>query len=494
MSEFTAEKLAQLSVQLNLLTEGELSDVWSELGRRNVSPEEFIRVVERRQLLTNYQVERMLKGETRGFFYGHHKVLYLVGTGTFSRVYRCENIDNGEIVAVKVLRSRFSEDENMTQQFFREGEMGRKLRHPNIVPIYEVYSKGLTHYLAMEFVEGRNLREFVKTRKKIAPLEAVKLTSEIAAGLSYAFVHKVCHRDLKMTNVLVSSSGHPKLVDFGLASGGDVHDGDHVNPRTIDYAGLERATGVRKDDMRSDIFFLGCMMYNMLTGRAPLVETKDRTARLSKSRYLEIPPIVSLEPDLPVPVVAVVTKAMEINVDKRYQTPTEMLLDLKNVINRLEGGGSAAASGEAGEEASLRSQLMGLPNADRRSVLVVESDAHAQDVIRNGLKRVGYRVLMTQSPERAFQLFANSDKPAADCVVFSTGDLGLPAVEAFNRFGEDPLTQKIPAVLLLGQNQAKWQPQARLADHRIVVFMPIKLKEFRQALAKLMPPRASAVQ
>ena len=128
--------------------------------------------------------------------------------------------------------------------------------------------------------------------------------------------------------------------------------------------------------------------------------------------------------------------------------------------------------------------------SERRVVMLVESDIQSQDLIRTGLKRAGYRVLVTQSPARVFQLFA--DKPAADCVVFSTAELGLEAVEAFNRFGEDPLTEKTPAVLLLGAKQTRWQPHAQMAEHRVVLTMPIKLKEFRQALARLMPPKTPA--
>ena len=96
---------------------------------------------------------------------------------------------------------------------------------------------------------------------------------DIAAGLSYAFERGICHRDLKMSNVLVSSVGQAMLLDFGLAAAENDDAANSPNPRTIDYAGLERATGVRKDDQRSDIYFLGCIFYHMLTGKPPIVET-----------------------------------------------------------------------------------------------------------------------------------------------------------------------------------------------------------------------------
>ena len=163
--------------------------------------------------------------------------------------------------------------------------------------------KGKCHFLVMEFVEGRNLREFVKIRKKLDPVEATRLMIGITDGLRYAFEHGLTHRDLKMSNVLVSSRGEAKIVDFGLASMDETLTDDALadlpNTRTIDYAALERATGVRKDDTRSDIYFLGCIYYNMLAGQPPLAETRDRVQRLSKQRFLDVVPIQKADPSIP---------------------------------------------------------------------------------------------------------------------------------------------------------------------------------------------------
>ena len=181
------------------------------------------------------------------------------------------------------------------------------------MPIYEVVSDSENHFLVMEFVEGRNLREFVKIRKKLEPVEATRLMIDITRGLRYAFEHGLTHRDLKMSNVLVST-GQAKLVDFGLAAIDDTLSdellADMPNTRTIDYAALERATGVRKDDTRSDIYFLGCIYYHMLTGQPPLTETRDRLQRLSKQRFLDVVPIRKIEPNVPDSVALVVNKAM----------------------------------------------------------------------------------------------------------------------------------------------------------------------------------------
>ena len=232
-----------------------------------------------------------------------------------------------------MLRSRFSERPDQYNQFVREGKFGCTLRHANIVRIDEVVSHGRMHFFVMEFIEGRNLRDFVKIRKKLHPLEATRLMLDIIEGLRYAFDHGLTHRDLKMSNVLVSSRGQAKLVDFGLASIDETLSDDELdrlpNPRTIDYAALERATGVRKDDTRSDIYFLGCIYYNMLTGMPPLPETRDRIQRLSKQRFMDVVPIRKADPTIPHCVSMVVSKAMQLDPARRYQNPSVMLNDLE---------------------------------------------------------------------------------------------------------------------------------------------------------------------
>ena len=356
----TAEQVAQRAFDLGLLDERQLRDVWGSFGSHNVPLEDFLQTLVRREFLTNYQVERLMKGDRTGFFFGEYKVLYLVGSGTFARVYRAVHRRTGQIVAVKVLRNRYSENRAQAGLFVREGRVGCVLRHPNIVPIYEVVSEGKNHFLVMEFIEGRNLREFVRIRKKLDPLEATQMMIGITDGLRYAFeTARLTHRDLKMSNVLVSSRGEAKLVDFGLASMDETLTDDALadlpNTRTVDYAALERATGVRRDDVRSDIYFLGCIYYNMLTGQPPLSETRDRLQRLSKQRFLDVVPIQKADPSLPSSVILVVNKAMMLDPEGRYQTPAAMLADLRTAAKRLAEGQPSStdetAEGDADSQA-----------------------------------------------------------------------------------------------------------------------------------------------
>ena len=496
----TAEQLAQRALDVNIVDDGQLQSVWGELGSTTAPLEDFQQCLMRRGLLTQYQLERLMSGQRSGFWYGDYKVLYCVGAGTFARVYRAAHKQTGKMYAVKVLRSRYSNpkaidpktgktNKPIIELFRREGELGLPLKHPNIVEIHELYSHGLMHYLVMEFIEGRNLREFYRARRRFDPLEAAHIMEGVMAGLNYALQQGVTHRDLKLSNILLSSDGEPKLVDFGLAglrSEEAEEAAETISRRTVDYAGLERATGVRKDDPRTDIFFAGCIFYQMLTGEPALAESKDR-AQAGKARYsTEIRPIMTLAPKLPLPLAMVVNKAMEFDPEKRYQTPSDMLVDLKLAIKRvktaMEGGRVAGAELESSEGHDASGQP--------RKLMIVESDVKMQDTLREQFKRNGYRVLVSSDPQRVMSRFFD-DQQAADLVLFTTSNNGRSALDVFNRFGQESPTRDIPAVLLLDQHHGDWAEEAAVADHRIVAKMPIKMRELRELLVEVTEKKVS---
>jgi serine/threonine-protein kinase len=260
---------------------------------------------------------------------------------------------------------------------------------------------------------------------------------------------------------------------------------------------LERVTGVRKDDTRSDIYFLGCIYYHMLTGQPPLKRTRDRTHRLSRTRFVRVKPIRKVEPGIPDSVALVVNKAMMLDPTRRYQTPGYMLADLKIAARRLQEQAQATArrdtevaGGLAGGMADGNGSAY-VPPEERPSVMVVESNAVMQDVFRTGFKRAGYRVLLTGDPARAFDRF-RENASTAECVVINAQQLGESAVETFNHFGNDSNTSFVPAVLLLDENQFRFKKLAQTAEHRIVLPMPITMKQLREALAKLVASKASS--
>ncbi len=483
----TASELADTALDLGLITQRQYQEIWGHFGTHNISPNDLLQFMVRRGLLTNYQVDRLLKGDRTGYFYGDYKVLYLVGSGSFARVFRAVHKDTGQVVAVKVLRRRYSDNAKMASHFVREGELGKTLRHPNIVPVYEACSLGSDHFLVMEFVEGRNLKDFVKIRRRVDPLEATKLMIDVTNGLRYAFERGITHRDLKMTNVLVSSRGQAKLVDFGLAAdeGGEASD-RRRSPRTVEYAALESATGVEKGDPRSDIYFLGCIYYHMLIGRSPLPESRDRMQRLSRRMFVEVLPIQDVDRNIPRCVSVVVNKCMKLDADQRYQTPTEVLFDLGLAKRELsgEGGGERQLAARLEEQQAPAAET----EQSRDTILVVEANTRMQNVFREGLRRSGYRVLITTDPERAFARFREEDTAPASCVIINAQDIGRPAVAIFNRFAEEPITKEVPAILLLDQNQGHLRSDAAADAKHMVLSMPLKMKDLRAAIERLLSP------
>jgi serine/threonine-protein kinase len=495
MPSISPEQLLSRISDAGILDARQIESLWAELGTREVPLELVTGLLLRKELLTNYQLERLLKGERGGYFYGDYKVLYLVGTGTFARVYRAVNRSSGRIVCVKALRKRFRDDKSTCEQFLREGKIGMQLRHPCIVPIYEVLDQP-SPTLIMEFVEGSNLREFQRMRKKLQPLESMRLTVDILSGLVYAFQQGMTHRDLKMSNVLVTSRGRAKLVDFGLAGlqGGAKGDVEETNPRTIDYAALERASNCKNNDPRSDLFFVGVMLYNMLAGASPIGDHKDRLSRLSSGRFHNIKPIQFLEPAVPGRLAAFIMRSLELNADKRYTSAQEMHDDARRILARLEAGDlSEADPHESPAELPKALKLPSDHEGANKTIMVVESKIEMQNVLRDRLKKYGYRVLIFSDPKRAIKRFVDDDRQPADCVMFCAEDLGHSALEAFNEMNNLPATKDVPALFFVDGQQKSLIKAAQLAPHRVLLSTPLKVRELRDALVKLLSPGAEAV-
>ncbi|TWU47633.1 Serine/threonine-protein kinase PrkC [Rubripirellula tenax] len=489
MSDLTPRQFAQRAADLGLADRRSVEQAVNELGVGDHTLDDMIQVMQRNGLVTTLQTEKILKGDRKGYFYGDYKVLYLIGAGTFARVYRAEK--GGEVFAVKVLRKRFRDELRELEQFLREGRMGLRLRHPHIVDILEVVPDVHNPFLVMEFVEGQTLRELVRIRGKLPADLALRLMYEIASGLAYASSLGIAHRDLKLSNVLISSDGKAKLVDFGLAALTDRNNpekmADCPNARAIDYAALERGTGVRKDDPRSDVYFAGNMLYHMLAGVPALTETRDRLQRLNVSRFQEIVPLHERVPDVPGIANQVVQRALEFNPDKRIQSAAALQAEVKKALQILESGATRSNSDNTiSSTDSPDEDEIPTNEGEGYIIMLVESKAALQNAFRERLKARGYRVLVISDPNRALDRFSPDDDPPADCVVFGAAELGSLAVEAYNKFGSDEHTAEIPALLLVDRRQTSLIASARRSPTRKLLPLPLKVRELRIALTQLL--------
>jgi eukaryotic-like serine/threonine-protein kinase len=474
-TKLDSNTFCQQALKLGLINESQmreaLEEARTETGKQDPPLDNLLRVLERRGFMTNWQSGKVLRGDPDGYFVGGYRVLYKIQSGSFGRVFRAEDPRTGRVVAVKVLRRRWSEDQARIDLFIREGRVGLTLKHPNIVEVLAISQDPVSkqYYIAMEFVEGGNLREILQRRKRLTPAESLRILEDCASGLTYAYSRGLTHRDIKLTNILISSHGEAKLVDFGLAHmfAALAKEGEKVE-RTVDYAGLERTTDVKQGDVRSDIYFLGCVGYEMLTGRPPMVMTRDRHARMQRRRFEEVQPLRPGEVEAPPSVYQLIETMMALDPKRRYQTPSQMLDAIKACRREVEGKKATGGPGT-------------------RSLFLVEGDQRLQDAMRDKFKELGYRVFVALDPARALDRFL---QVPYDALLVDAGTVGEEGLLVYDRVLAEARDKNIPcvAVLLLNDDQADWAERvAHLPNAAVLVRRPtVTLKQVHRKLQELL--------
>lgn len=479
-------------LQLKLVDPAQLEDCLTAIQGQMPSVDGLIAEFERRHLLTPYQIAKLKKRETDGLRLGPYKLLYRNASGSFARVFRGCSVDDGRMVGIKMLRQRWAENPRTVNLFRREGELGKRLKHKNIVPIYEVGSDGNQHYLTMEFVEGGNLRELLKIRKKFSADESMRYTMDIAEGLEYALKLGLTHRDMKLTNVLLSAQGVAKLVDFGLAGqdAGLTSNEDEVD-RAVEYATLERSTNAPDNDPRSDLYFLGALVYELLTGVPPYPPTKNIAERKQSSRYRHVRPIRQVDPSLPPAVVAIVDRLMEVHPQSRYQTPTELIEDLRPIVGQRPAAPDRRSSGDMA--AIVETPSTPTPSAPAvPTILCIENRVKQQDSLREYFQKHGYRVLLLRDMERAFKR-VETDPPTGILMMADSLDEDTDALGAYNKaIASCRKTGVAMVVVLAKKHRAVKEQFVDTPECRVLSQHPVTLRNIRVAMEELRPKAASA--
>ncbi|MDX2036094.1 MAG: protein kinase [Isosphaeraceae bacterium] len=500
MTEIDPDTLIQQVVLLGLATKQEALEAKAEAD--DGSTDAISRVLLRRGILTRWQLDRLSKGEASGFFIGGCKILFHIAEGSFARVYRGEKMPGGQTVAIKIMRQRFASDPEAVARFNQEAEAGMRLIHPNIVRTYEYGEDDGRYYMTMEFVEGSNLRDFLRVRGRVAESEALPLLLGLSRALAYSLEHGVTHRDIKGTNILIASNGTAKLVDFGLATvEGDGKGGHGQNQRTVDYSALERTCNSPKGDPRSDIFFLGCVFYQMLTGHLPLpeVETSDPLAKMLKRGINSIKPLHELREAPSAELCSIIERMMKVDLRARYQSMSDVVRDLEAFSDRLAGksefddlflsrdGASSEASLDDEDWSDAVHEPSGEIRIDRtRKVLCVEVQDEIQQAFRKTLSAMGYRVLIVGDAERAVERFREE---SVDAVIFDTDGLGSGAVDAFLEMHSHSADRgrRLDAVVLFAAKRQALAERLPNDDRLIVLHKPVKMKQVQDAIARLLP-------
>ncbi len=283
-----------------------------------------------------------------------YEIIELIGRGGMAYVYKAKDRKLNRYVAVKVLREEYTENEQFIKKFDRESQAAAGLSHPNIVSVYDVGVEGDIYYIIMEYVDGITLKQYLNKKGHLDYKEATRFIIDVAAALKCAHEHKIIHRDIKPHNILLTRDLVPKVADFGIARAITSSTVTMTNQTmgSVHYISPEQARGGFVDE-RSDLYSLGIMYYELLTGQLPFDEENTVTIAIKHIQEDLVPP-KEIMPDIPASVNDVVVKLTHKKPEDRYQNMDELIDDLEKVMVDAN-----AAVGDNGSVVSDETQIIG---------------------------------------------------------------------------------------------------------------------------------------
>ncbi|MBQ9304813.1 Stk1 family PASTA domain-containing Ser/Thr kinase [Butyrivibrio sp.] len=259
-----------------------------------------------------------------------YEVLEKIGTGGMSDVYKAKDHKLNRLVAVKILKQEFSENENFVSKFRVEAQSTAGLMHPNIVNVYDVGDEDGVNYIVMELVDGITLKKYIEKKARLSVKEAVSIAIQVAMGLEAAHNNNIIHRDIKPQNIMISKDGKVKVTDFGIAKAATSNTITSNVMGSVHYTSPEQARG-GYSDAKSDIYSLGITLFEMLTGRVPF--NGDTTVAIAIKHIQEdLPSPADYNDDIPISVEKIVLKCCQKSPDRRYQSAAELITDLKKSL------------------------------------------------------------------------------------------------------------------------------------------------------------------
>lgn len=343
MPKLTAESFLSVLRQSGLVEKDQLKRLIDDLqqaGGNTQDSDAIAAYLIQREVITQWQSDKLQQGKHKGFTLGKYKLLRLLGKGGMSSVYLAEHVLMRRRCAIKVLPIKRVKDSSYLARFHREAQAVASLDHPNIVRAYdidhEIDKDTEIHFLVMEYVNGRSVQDVIKEDGKLSVEDTAEYIRQAALGLEHAHQAGLVHRDVKPGNLLVDTNGVVKLLDLGLARFATT---DEENPLTVthdekvlgtaDYLSPEQALDSHMVDARADIYSLGCTIYYCLTAHPPFVEG-TLAQRLMWHQTKAPPPISVDRPDVPESFTSIVTKMMAKKADDRFQTMADVADALAN--------------------------------------------------------------------------------------------------------------------------------------------------------------------
>jgi len=271
---------------------------------------------------------------------GQYLLLEKIGEGAMGMVFKAEHRETGDIAAVKVLPRSLTIQEEAVKRFIQEATLIEKINHPNVVRHFDVGKDGETHFLVMEFVDGETLEKLVAGMPMV-PTLALEIGKQICLGLENMFNEEVIHRDIKPQNILFSETGEVKIADFGIAR--DVSSDHRLTQEgtglgSLVYSSPEQISG--RGDFRSDMYSLGCTLFELLAGQMPFPKDKPLEWMVER-KFAKPPKITDIYPGLPKHVADFVAKLMNPNPDKRFENYHDLLTVIDKILDNLNSPGKS---------------------------------------------------------------------------------------------------------------------------------------------------------
>ncbi|MGB5081432.1 MAG: serine/threonine-protein kinase [Burkholderiales bacterium] len=284
---------------------------------------------------------------TEPWLLGRYEIVAELGKGAMGVVYRANDPMLNRMVAIKTINMEEAGHEGMAEyeaRFYTEAKAAGGLNHPNVIIIYDIGKSGHLVYMAMEYIEGRELREMLVEGQPLPVLQAVEIAAQVGEGLAYAHQHHVVHRDIKPANIMITPEGRAKIADFGIARmrSSETRTQTGVILGSPKYISPEQVVGKRADH-RSDIFSLGVILYQSLTGVTPFNGEGLSALMYQITNHDPVPPS-AVNPQVPVMLDYIIAKVLAKSPDARYQSAADFANDLRECRVQMETGQQGAGA------------------------------------------------------------------------------------------------------------------------------------------------------
>ena len=303
---------------------------------------------------------------------GGYKLVRRIGEGGMGEVYLAEQLTMHRTVALKILHSKWADDEEFRKRFLLEARAAGKLSHQNLIQVYDVNKYQGKYYFAMEFIDGVTVDDLIRHEGPLPVEKVIDICMQVCQALKYLATHNIVHRDIKPANIMVTKDGTVKLGDFGFIQ--SVWDSELMQEGTTigtpDYISPEQARGERNLDVRSDIYSLGASLFHMLTAKTLFAGSCSKVMR--DHIETEPPKVEDLRKDLPKDMIRVLKKMTSKQPIDRYQSPEEVIKDLEMLkidVAHLEGA-----------IPSSRSQILNVIGAEKERIASLENDLSGKNI------------------------------------------------------------------------------------------------------------------